>query len=180
MHTYCHLPGLARRCALPIAEYGITADGVGGYIAAIDREFIWGARFPEPVAMIDHTDLGDAPAGVAEVLHYLHDALGSVIALTNTNGQVVERYDYDPYGTTYIEDAAGVPLALASVDPLAPLGYYHDSDVDGDIDAADYADLMACVDDKPYDPLCVYSHGERSERRGVADQGGRTNAEGCA
>ncbi len=61
-------------------------------------------RYPEPVAMIDHTSDGDVEAGTPEVLHYLHDVLGSVVALTNAAGEVVERYDYDPYGKTYITD----------------------------------------------------------------------------
>ncbi|MBK9127935.1 MAG: hypothetical protein IPM13_09055 [Phycisphaerales bacterium] len=93
------------------------------------REFIWGDRFPEPLVLIDHTAAGDAPAGLAENLYYVHDALGSVVGLTNdpaalaaldpnypgaggsgggvggTTGilpALVERYDYGPYGATYI------------------------------------------------------------------------------
>ncbi len=49
---------------------------------------------------------GDVAAGTPEVLHYLHDVLGSVVALTNASGVVVERYDYDPYGKTYITDSS--------------------------------------------------------------------------
>ena len=49
---------------------------------------------------------GDVAAGTPEVLHYLHDVLGSVVALTNASGDVVERYDYDPYGKTYITDSS--------------------------------------------------------------------------
>jgi RHS repeat-associated protein len=99
------------------------------------------------------------------VLHYLHDVLGSVVALTNSVGQVVERYDYDPYGTTTIMDAAAVPLALKPIDPAAADGYYHDHDRDGDIDAADYTDLMDCVNSTPYDPMCIYTHDRTGDRR---------------
>jgi hypothetical protein len=99
------------------------------------------------------------------VLHYLHDVLGSVVALTNSAGQVVERYDYDPYGTTTIMDAAAVPLALKPIDPAAADGYYHDHDRDGDIDAADYTDLMDCVNNTPYDPMCIYTHDRTGDRR---------------
>jgi hypothetical protein len=69
--------------------------------------------------MIDYTDLGDLPGSdpvtgdpVPEVLHYVRDALGSVVGLTSLGdraanppvpGTLVERYDYDPYGRTYIE-----------------------------------------------------------------------------
>src|SRR5207248_9680722 len=30
--------------------------------------------------------------------YYLHDALGSVLGLTDANGAIVNSYDYDPYG----------------------------------------------------------------------------------
>jgi RHS repeat-associated protein len=95
----------------------------------------------------------------------LHDVLGSVVALTNSVRQVVERYDYDPYGTTTIMDAAAVPLALKPIDPAAADGYYHDHDRDGDIDAADYTDLMDCVNNTPYDPMCIYTHDRTGDRR---------------
>jgi RHS repeat-associated protein len=95
----------------------------------------------------------------------LHDVLGSVVALANSAGQVVERYDYDPYGTTTIMDAAALPLALKPVDPAAADGYYHDHDRDGDIDAADYTDLMDCVNNTPYDPMCIYTHDRTGDRR---------------
>jgi len=125
----------------------------------------WKAGSTQVVAMIDHTDMGDQPAGTPEVLHYLHDVLGSVVALTNSNGAVVERYDYDPYGATYILDPAGVPRQLLPVDPWAADGYFHDHDQDGDLDAADYADLVACANDTPYDPMCIYTHDRTGDRR---------------
>lgn len=69
------------------------------------REFVWGPRFPEPVAMIDHTEVGDiANTATPEVLHYVQDVLGSTIALTDSSGAAVERYTYDPYGKTVVED----------------------------------------------------------------------------
>jgi RHS repeat-associated protein len=71
------------------------------------REFLWGERFPEPLVLIDWT------TGPEKAYHYLHDHLGSVIALVDAGDpeakpepippRVVERYTYDPYGTTYIE-----------------------------------------------------------------------------
>jgi hypothetical protein len=83
------------------------------------REFIWGADHTEPLALIGQT--GEAPA----VFHYVQDALGSVVALTDAadpNAQpdpippaVVERYEYAPYGRTYIEDAAGVRHAASAL-----------------------------------------------------------------
>ncbi|MBK9126410.1 MAG: hypothetical protein IPM13_01220 [Phycisphaerales bacterium] len=104
-------------------ENGAPADWT------LAREFIWGDRFPEPLVLIDHTGAGDVPAGQPEHLYFVHDALGSAVGLTNdpaalaaldpnypggggsgggvggTTGilpALVERYDYDPYGATYI------------------------------------------------------------------------------
>ena len=78
------------------------------------REFLWGDRFPEPLMMVDHTDAGEMTAAEgAEVLHYVRDALGSVVGLVDADdpdatpdpipAKLVERYDYDPYGKTYVE-----------------------------------------------------------------------------
>jgi RHS repeat-associated protein len=71
------------------------------------REFVWGdsGRFPEPVAMVDYTYAGGGPfPGTGpQVYHYLRDALGSVVGLTNESGNLVERYTYDPYGKVFIE-----------------------------------------------------------------------------
>jgi len=76
------------------------------------REYVWGATFTEPIALIDYTSAGDKAAGVEEVLHYVHDAQGSVVGLLDAgdpdatpavSAKEVERYTYDPYGTTYIE-----------------------------------------------------------------------------
>jgi len=78
-----------------IEEYDVCEDGGGVETATLLREFVWGegdrsgslnGRFPEPIALIDHTDAGQAPAGTAEVLHTLRDVLGSVVALANATG----------------------------------------------------------------------------------------------
>jgi len=92
-----------------VAEY-ISCDGGDWGLA---REVLWGSRFPEPLALFDFTAAGDEQAGTEEVLHYVHDALGSVVGLVDAGdpdatpepipAKLVERYDYDPYGKTYIE-----------------------------------------------------------------------------
>jgi len=80
------------------------------------REFVWGPRFPEPVAMIDHTEAGDiADPATPEVLHYVQEVLGSTIALTDSTGAAVERYTYDPYGKTVTEDASQATIRLRSL-----------------------------------------------------------------
>jgi RHS repeat-associated protein len=45
----------------------------------------------------------------------------SVQAITDSNGTVVERYAYTPYGEMVVLDAAGAPKALQ--EPLQPYGY---------------------------------------------------------
>ncbi|MCK6456824.1 MAG: RHS repeat-associated core domain-containing protein [Phycisphaerae bacterium] len=83
-----------------VEDYMCEAATCGWSLA---REFFWGGRFPEPITMVDHTAAGLLPANQPEILHYLHDVLGSVIGLTNSAGTLVERYTYDPYGKTLVE-----------------------------------------------------------------------------
>ena len=100
---------------LETLEEHVLCDDGNSQEWRLAREFIWGDRFPEPLAMIDHTGLGlgvssgggeepGEPETGPAPYHYLHDALGSVVALTDASQAVVERYSYDPYGKTYIED----------------------------------------------------------------------------
>ena len=89
---------------------------------SLAREFLWGSNFPEPLALVDWTSAGEKPAGSDAALHeewlyYLRDRLGSVVGLVAAGRQsaatggtpaaseprLVERYVYEPYGTTYIE-----------------------------------------------------------------------------
>ena len=46
----------------------------------------------------------DVAAGNA-VYYYHFDGLGSVAALSNNNGAIVERYSYDVFGDVTIKDA---------------------------------------------------------------------------
>jgi RHS repeat-associated protein len=47
---------------------------------------------------------------IGATLYYHHDGLGNTLALTDTTGQVVERYSYDAFGKTHIFDVAFSPL----------------------------------------------------------------------
>ena len=47
-------------------------------------------------------------------VYYHHNALGSVIALTNPSGTVVENYKYDVYGKASITDGSGSPLSASA------------------------------------------------------------------
>ncbi len=101
-----------------------SADG------ALLREFIYGAHFLRPLVLIDSTEAGCQPQGQPEPLYYLQDLLGSVVALTDSNGEAVERYTYDPYGTTYITDANSNALAASAFgNPLMWTGQRYDTDV---------------------------------------------------
>jgi RHS repeat-associated protein len=76
-----------------IAEY----DGTDTLL----RKFIYGPGIDEPICMID-------AAGAGETRYYYHyDGLGSVIALSNIDGDIVEAYSYDVYGTPTIYTDAG-------------------------------------------------------------------------
>ena len=50
--------------------------------------------------------------------YYQYDGLGSIIALTNESGQVVEKYEYDVFGAPIIRTANDqiVPASLTGND----------------------------------------------------------------
>ena len=61
------------------------------------RKFIYGPGIDEPICMID-VDGGD------KVYYYHFDGLGSVVALSDVNNVIVERYSYDVFGAPTIYD----------------------------------------------------------------------------
>jgi RHS repeat-associated protein len=72
-----------------IAEY----DGSDNLL----RKFIYGPGIDEPICMIDVTD--------SNAVYYYHfDGLGSVIALSNSDSDVVERYSYKVFGVPTISE----------------------------------------------------------------------------
>ncbi len=110
-------------------EYAVTTSGAGT-TTTLAREFVWGRRVPEPVALVDHTDAGVQPAGTPEVLHTLRDVLGSIVALTDAAGAAVERYAYDAYGGTYTTNAGGTVLAVSAYgNPFGFTGQRYDAAV---------------------------------------------------
>ncbi|MBW2149676.1 MAG: hypothetical protein JRI22_22005 [Deltaproteobacteria bacterium] len=55
------------------------------------RKFVYGPGIDEPVCMIDVTD--------SNTVYYYHfDGLGSVVALSDSSGSIVEQYSYDVFG----------------------------------------------------------------------------------
>jgi len=59
---------------------------------------------------------GAVDAGAAPQRYYYHfDGLGSVAALSNAAGELVETYEYDVYGDTTVKDTAGTILSKSSI-----------------------------------------------------------------
>jgi RHS repeat-associated protein len=114
---------------------------------------IHGESFPDPLYMIRRIEAG----GVLEdfYYYYLKDALGSVLALSDLNSNVVERYAYTPYGQTLVLDAEGQPWTGKAID-AGSTWFYHDHDSDGDLDNADLDDFFACYGSRTVH--CVFHH----------------------
>jgi RHS repeat-associated protein len=82
-----------------LAEY----DGAGTLL----RKFVYGPGLDEPICLIDVAN-GNAA-------YYYHlDGLGSVVALSDVNKVLVERYAYDVFGRPTIRDPNGVVLAASA------------------------------------------------------------------
>ena len=47
--------------------------------------------------------------------YYISDHIGSITALIDTNGVVVEQYEYDAFGRPSIMDGAGAPLSVSAI-----------------------------------------------------------------
>jgi RHS repeat-associated protein len=53
--------------------------------------------------------------GLAQTNYYHQNALGSVVAMTNDSGNVVERYEYDSFGKVSIYDSAYIPRPVSAI-----------------------------------------------------------------
>jgi len=73
-----------------IAEY----DGNNNLL----RKYIYGPGIDQPVSMIDVADSN-------ATYYYHYDALGSVIALSDSSGDTVQTYEYSVFGEPAVEDA---------------------------------------------------------------------------
>lgn len=89
----------------------------------LEKRYVHGARIDE---LVRRTDANG-------VLYYHQDALGSTVALTDSNGNTVERYSYDVFGAPAFYDALNTPLLASnyqnrflftSREYLADLGLY--------------------------------------------------------
>ena len=92
-----------------VAEYQGTAGvppaqpGTAGFQPALVQSYVFGSYIDEVLCMVK-------PDG-QRYWHSTND-LYSVQALTDSNGTVVERYMYDPYGKVTVLDANGTPRTV--------------------------------------------------------------------
>jgi len=71
------------------------------------RKFVYGPGINEPIMMIV------VNAGVETKYYYHYDGLGSVIALSNSSGTVVESYQYSVHGQSNGANGVGNPYRFA-------------------------------------------------------------------
>jgi hypothetical protein len=67
------------------------------------RKYIYGLGINEPVCMINVAN--------GHKYHYHYDGLGSITALSNVNGVIVERYSYDAFGEPNPASPKGLPTS---------------------------------------------------------------------
>ena len=67
--------------------------------------YVWGNGIDEALVRFGNGDIW-----------YLDNQLGSVMALTNDAGQVIESYSYDVYGAVTAYDAAGQQISMTNYD----------------------------------------------------------------
>jgi RHS repeat-associated protein len=86
------------------------------------RKFFYGPGLDEPICLVE----------VAEnnaVYYYHFDGLGSVVALSDVNSVLVERYTYDVFGRPTIRDANGTEIAeSAFANPYLFTGRAYDAE----------------------------------------------------
>jgi len=82
-----------------VAEY----QGTAGFQPALVQSYVFGTYIDEVLCMVK-------PDG--QRYWYSTNDLYSVYALTDSNGTVVERYMFDPYGKVTVLDANGTPRTV--------------------------------------------------------------------
>jgi len=83
-----------------IAEY----DGSNNLV----RKFVYGAGIDEPVMTVVRSQETE------DRYYYHYDGLGSVIALSDSSKNIVEKYSYDVFGTPTIRDAQNAVLSTSA------------------------------------------------------------------
>ena len=94
-----------------------------------EYQYIWSLRYIDaPVLRDENTDLNDDLCD-DERLYYLTDANMNVTCLTDTGGDAVERYLYDPYGgVTFKTGGWGARGSSSYANFILYAGYYQDDE----------------------------------------------------
>ena len=87
-----------------IAEY--EYDDVND-VDVLVRKYVYGPGIDEPICLIDIAHEG-------AIYYYHYDGLGSVVALSDGAGNIVERYTYDVFGEPTILAPNGEPRTISS------------------------------------------------------------------
>lgn len=108
----------------------ITQYAVGADASSPLKKWVYGSFIDEPVLM-DRLVAGN-PQDPWQELYYHRDRRFSVCALSDRTGSIQERYTYDPYGTTTIDEADGTtPRSLSAFDnPFRYTGRFHEDQLD--------------------------------------------------
>ena len=94
-------------------RFGGTAGGVSTRFRGFEDRIRKLGAFGTWLCCVLLIGLGVSPAAIAQTtVTYIHtDALGSVVAESDANGNVIKRYDYEPYGALVgdqVTDGSGV------------------------------------------------------------------------
>jgi len=79
------------------------------------RKYVYGPEIDEPICMMVS----------GQRYYYHHDGLGSVMALSNINGQIVESYYYDIFGQPSNTSSVGNPYLFTGRNYDAETGLYY-------------------------------------------------------
>ncbi len=104
-----------------------------------ERQYVWSVRYLDALILRDENkdDDDDCIDGQDERLYYLTDANMNVTALAEDDGDVLERYLYDPYGNVTflkadwsLQEVSGHDDGTASAydNPILFAGYWRDSE----------------------------------------------------
>lgn len=86
-----------------MAAHWLAATGQGGYDVKYDLN-------GDGVINYDDTDILNYVNVLLGSYYYHRDGLGSIAAISDENGNTVERYNYDVFGRVYIVNTDGTPL----------------------------------------------------------------------
>jgi len=88
-------------------------------VFTLARKFIYGPGIDEPICMIDVSDSN-------KKYYYHFDGLGSVVALSDSSANIIERYSYDVFGEPNTTSTVGNPYMFTGrrLDTETHLYYY--------------------------------------------------------